>query len=1110
MRDPRLSDSLQSILTVFGSERSGAPLTTAEVAGELDVDRSTTYERLNRLVDRGVLETKTVGTEGRIWWRSPAASKRGRDTTPPTGRSSQPRSTGFSGQQSSASTQDEWSDDDGELTGVTETTRDAAERREYERRLHEERAFTESILENQRDIVYAFDTEGRILRWNETLETVTGYDSAAVGAMDPTDFVTDSVAESVSAALARVFDGEAVTVEAPLVTADGETIPYEFSGTPLTDERGNVVGLTGIGRDVSARVETERQLERQREGLEGELSEVFDRIDDAFFALDEAWRFTHVNERAASVLDRSVGELLGATIWDEFPDSIGSTFQEQYQRAVETQESVSFEAYFPPLETWFEVAAYPSETGLSVYFRDVTDRKEFQERLRALNRASRDLLTADSESSVGAVLARTVTDVFDLSACAVYAHDGETGRLVPIEESVGSSCSDVTFATVACDDSSLLGRSFETGQSRYDETVAESPAFRACPEPDQIQTGSVVPLGDHGLLYAGNCEPFDENTRQLLELLAANAEAAWDRVAHERDLRRRVRQREAVTALGQSALDDSDLDDLMADATAAVAAGLDNDYCKVLDLDDGGGELLLRQGVGWDSGLVGTATVSATDADSQAAYTLQTEEPVVVTDLDAETRFSGPDLLTDHDVRSGISVVIGPPDGPWGILGTHDRSPKQFSPHDGSFVQSIANILATAIKRRHDEQVLVSQREELAALVSLNEVVRRISDSVIGQPTREEIETVVCERLGAADSYEFAWIGTVDHRTQTVELAAEAGVENYLEDITVAVDPDDEHSDGPTGRALRTGEIQTCQDILQDPQYEPWRDHAAEYGYRSSAAVPINYDGTTYGAINVYAERPDAFTERERAVLGQLGEVVGHAIAAIERKRALMSDDVVELGFQIPDPFTALGVDPGNGTIRFSDTVPTGDGAYVVYGSVTGDADERIVAIVDHLKHWDAVEFRGDADEDGKRHFELGLTEPPVVSTVASVGGTIVEAVVEDGRYLMTVQIPPGDAVRQVLDTVQEAYPDAQMVTRRQTTRDSGITEGTILDLTEALTDRQLAALRAAYHAGFFEWPRDASGEDVAESLDVAAPTFHQHLRKAERKVFDSILATLA
>ncbi|WP_372480918.1 PAS domain S-box protein (plasmid) [Halomicrobium sp. HM KBTZ05] len=1176
MSEHSSSDSRRTILAPFDLQPPGTPLTTTEILNEVDTDRSTTCERLHRLVERDALETKAVGAEERIWWRPTAETRESADRQfsslvaaveeyaifrlDESGRvqswnagaerlkgyaaddivgehfsrfyTESDREAAVPERNLAAAVTEGWiedegwrvrqdgtrfwanvtitalRDDAGALTGFTKVTRDMTERREYERRLREETAFTESILDNQRDIVYAFDTEGRLLRWNETLEAVTGYDPAAVSEMGPIDFVVDGAAERVVGALARVFDGESVTTEAPLVTADGETIPYEFSGTPLTDERGTVVGVTGIGRDISERKATERQLERQRERLDEELSEVFDRVDDAFFALDEEWRFTHVNERAATVLDRSVGELLGATIWDEFPAAADSTFRDQYWRAVETQESVSFEEYFPPLATWFEVTAYPSETGLSVYFRDVTERKLFEERLTALNQASRDLLTAESEARVSGVLARTVTAVFDLPLCAVYASDEVTGQLVPVEESIEGAFEGVTFTAVPADDSSLAGRVFERGAARYDETLADLSSAQTESEGAGGQIGSLVSLGGHGLLVVGSPEPLDADTRQLLELLAANAAAAWDRVRHERDLQRRVRQQAIVTRLGQAALEDRNLDTLMADAATAVADGLDNDYCKVLELDDGGTELLLRQGVGWDDGIVGTATVSATESDSQAAYTLRTEEPVVVTDFDAETRFSGPALLANHDVRAGISVVVGPSDDPWGILGTHDRSPKQFSPHDASFVQSIATILATAIERHRDEQVLVDQREQLAALVGLNEVVGQISDSLIDQSSREEIETVVCERLTATESYEFAWIGSVDHRTQTVELEAEAGVENYLDDVSITVDAEDEHGCGPTGRAFRTGTVQTCQDIPNDPKYAPWRDRAREYGFRSSAAVPITHDGTTYGVLNVYAERSNAFSGQERAVLGQLGGVVGHAIAAIERKRALMCDDVVELGFQIPEPFSELGVDPVDGTIRLAGTVPVGDGSYVMYGSATEEASQRIGEIADRLPHWDGVEFRGG--DDGERRFEIRLTEPPVLSTVASVGGTIVEAVLEDGHYHMTVQVPPGDGVRQVLDTVRGAYPDAEMVLRRQTTRDSGITKQAVLDLSEALTDRQLAALRAAYHAGFFEWPRDASGEEVAESLDVAAPTFHQHLRKAEQTVFDSILATLA
>jgi GAF domain-containing protein len=590
--------------------------------------------------------------------------------------------------------------------------------------------------------------------------------------------------------------------------------------------------------------------------------------------------------------------------------------------------------------------------------------------------------------------------------------------------------------------------------------------------------------------------------------VGAKARIWWRESAEATDLERRMRQQEVVTELGQSALADRDVESLLQRACSDVVETLDIDYCKVLDLANDGQELLLRAGVGWRAGIVGTATVSATDDDSQAAHTLATDEPVVVEDLQAECRFSGPELLTSHDVHSGISVIIGTADDPWGILGAHDRECQSFTVHDVNFVQSVANILASAIARRTDEQVLVSQRNQLAALTSLQEVVRETTDAVIEQSTRSEIESVVCEHLAGTDSYEFAWIGDVDHRSQTVRVRAEAGVENYLEDITISVDPGDEHSDGPTGRAFRTGEIQTSQHIRTDSRYEPWLDHARDHGYQSSAAIPVAYDDTVYGVLNVYADRPNGITGREQTVITQLGELVGHAIAAVERKRALLSDTVTELGFHVGDVATLLDTDEIAGTVTIDETIPVSDGEYLAYGTVNREGADLLETVIERLDHWTAVEIH-DWESDVVTTFEARLTDPPVLAALASAGGGVVEAGIEDGSYHMTLQLPPGSDVRSVIETVKSVYPSAEMLTRRQRRREAVQTSAVAFEIAGQLTDRQSAVLRAAYRAGFFEWPRTVSGEDVAESLDIAAPTFHQHLRKAEKRVFDSLVPAL-
>ncbi len=174
----------------------------------------------------------------------------------------------------------------------------------------------------------------------------------------------------------------------------------------------------------------------------------------------------------------------------------------------------------------------------------------------------------------------------------------------------------------------------------------------------------------------------------------------------------RVRQQAAVAELGLQALAGADLDALLTEAVALAARTLGVELCKVLELSPEGDRLLLRAGVGWKSGLVGSATVE-TDHGSQAGYTLVSAGPVIVDDLGAETRFAGPQLLRDHGVVSGISVVIAGERGPFGVLGAHTATRRAFTEHDANFLQAIANVLASAIARRGAEEQRLELEERL-------------------------------------------------------------------------------------------------------------------------------------------------------------------------------------------------------------------------------------------------------------------------------------------------------------------------------------------------------------------------------------------------------------
>ena len=185
----------------------------------------------------------------------------------------------------------------------------------------------------------------------------------------------------------------------------------------------------------------------------------------------------------------------------------------------------------------------------------------------------------------------------------------------------------------------------------------------------------------------------------------------------EEALRIRARQQEAVAKLGELALRERDLQKVFDQATATVAQTLDIEYCKVLELLEGGEFLLLRSGVGWHEGLIGSATVG-TGLDSQAGFTLRSAAPVVVDDLREERRFDGPRLLFDHDVISGMSCIIRAAGGlPWGVLGTHSTRRIPFTQDDVNFLVAVANILGDVIQREQAEEALLASEERYRFIV---------------------------------------------------------------------------------------------------------------------------------------------------------------------------------------------------------------------------------------------------------------------------------------------------------------------------------------------------------------------------------------------------------
>ena len=198
----------------------------------------------------------------------------------------------------------------------------------------------------------------------------------------------------------------------------------------------------------------------------------------------------------------------------------------------------------------------------------------------------------------------------------------------------------------------------------------------------------------------------DDEGRKFLTGVCSNV---TDQVRSERELARRLKQHSGIEELGSFALGADDFQAVLERAVQTAGEVFDAPLTKVLELDAAGQHLVLRAGVGWAPGLVGSAEVG-TEAQSQAGYTLSSMTPIVVGDLATETRFSGPPLLHDHGVKSGMSTVIaGHGSRPFGVLGVHSTEHRAFDEYDLDCLINIANIISNAWRQRqaHENQRLL-------------------------------------------------------------------------------------------------------------------------------------------------------------------------------------------------------------------------------------------------------------------------------------------------------------------------------------------------------------------------------------------------------------------
>ena len=318
--------------------------------------------------------------------------------------------------------------DVGRLLELVDELAPTASRRPSEADLFRDREIVEAVPNG----IVLLDRDGLVLDVNPATERLLGYSRAELvgNPCEPFTHPDDHRGEAplLEAVLAGESDG--YTIEKRYLRKSGEPVWARLDLRSIRDDQGRPRRLLALLEDVTER----RRLDEEQKRLTEQVRTILESVTDGFVALDRDWRYTYVNERAGELLGRSPEELIGKNIWEEFPDGIGQPFHAAYEQAMTERTTVFFEEYYEPWDRWFENRVYGSETGITIYFTEVTERKRVEaierrqrERADALREVDDALTRTLDLKEVLSVLLESLTAFVPYTSASVLLRQGESG-----------------------------------------------------------------------------------------------------------------------------------------------------------------------------------------------------------------------------------------------------------------------------------------------------------------------------------------------------------------------------------------------------------------------------------------------------------------------------------------------------------------------------------------------------------------------------------------------------------------------------------------------------------------------------------------------------------
>lgn len=912
------------------------------------------------------------------------------------------------------------------------------------------------------------------------------------------------------------------------------------------------------------------------------IKAALDRITDGFVVLDSDLQYTYVNQTAAELLGTPPEDLLEASVFDVFPEVTGTLVEERFEEAMERGDSVTFERYNEEFDVWWEVKAYPDQAGLSVYFRDITERKrsrEKQKRFReALDNSNDAIFIVDRHS-------KAIVDANE-TACDQLGYDeSELIGKSPDDFEVtidGEAEWEQHFATLR--ESGTLtyqGRHQRTDGSSYPVEVelsameydmeyvvaiARDISERRERERELLRLEKAVEHAGHAIYITdadGVIEfvnpafeeitgyPASEAEGQTPEILSSGEQPngyfddLWEsltsgEVWHEQiQNRRKSGETYYADQIIAPMTTDGDIEGYIAihqDITKEKVQERRLDaYRNALETLNGATTDFLTADSGDAIQETLVASVSEIYASEFTALYLYDEanhrlNPATVTKTEYPTHefeYIEPgnsilwEAFIDSDVRHQQTVTepwcaeIAPcnclivPVGGYGVLVVALQEDDLLGERFLELADLVASIGNAALDRGANEEQIQRQKAQLDQterrldeLIQITENAVRFQNILWKAESHADVYQKVCDNLAEVNDVGFVWIGEYSPGKQEIipkEWAGEEG--SYVDQISLEFKS---NSREPSIRTVLQEDSVAVDNIASDVEKASWRQSALSHGLASVLSVPIAHEDMMYGVISVYFTNPMEYPEQRQMAYEGLGSAIARALSSIDQRQALGAEKRVELEFEttgVDSPLKRLANAIETG-FQIESAVRKGEEEYILYGTVSAIPEEEFregSKAIPNVTDPRVLESTGR-----ELRFEVVVEHDAPPGTVIEVGGKFKDLQVYTDRCILRASFPPTASINRIIDTVSKRHPEWNLKARRTDSQELDTQQFPTAE--SKLSERQSSILSAALQSGYFEWPRETTGEELAEKLDVSPPTIHRHIRTGMAKLTEHYL----